>query len=98
MSVSEVRRLFAYDEWANARLLRTLEALGTEQLTAAAPSSFSSLQATMAHIVSAEWVWLGAGWATARRARRRGPRGARSTSCAACCRTSRRSARHSWPA
>lgn len=58
MTVAEVRKLFAYDAWGNARLFRALGGLSEEQVRTVAPSSFSSLQATIAHIVAAEWIWL----------------------------------------
>ena len=54
----ELRRLFAYDEWANARFLRVLETLDDEALGREIESSFPSVLATFAHLVSSEWVWL----------------------------------------
>lgn len=58
MTVEDVRALFAYDEWANARLFEAVSGLDPEQRTQRLTSSFSSLQETLAHIVMAEWVWL----------------------------------------
>jgi uncharacterized damage-inducible protein DinB len=58
MTVDDVRALFAYDEWANARFFKAAAGLGPEQWTRRLTSSFSSLQETLAHIVMAEWVWL----------------------------------------
>jgi uncharacterized damage-inducible protein DinB len=48
MTVAEARDLLAYDEWANARLFRTLAALSEEQYTRPVTSSFSSLRDTFA--------------------------------------------------
>jgi uncharacterized damage-inducible protein DinB len=58
MTPSEVRRLFAYTEWANARLLDAVAAVSAEQLTRTIECSFSSIAGTLSHIVGVEWVWL----------------------------------------
>jgi uncharacterized damage-inducible protein DinB len=58
MSVAEFRMLFAYDEWANARLLEAVAALSDEQTSRKLESSFPSLLETVSHIAFAEWVWL----------------------------------------
>jgi DinB family len=58
VNVDEVRDLFTYDEWANDRLFRAVEALSDEQFTRRVASSFSSLRDTLSHILAEEWVWL----------------------------------------
>lgn len=58
MTVDEARNLFAYDQWANGRLIAVIEGLDEERLTRPIESSFPSLLATFAHLVGAEWVWL----------------------------------------
>ena len=58
MNAGEIRHLFAYTEWANARILETIDGLTEEQYTRTIESSFPSIAATLAHIVSVEWVWL----------------------------------------
>jgi uncharacterized damage-inducible protein DinB len=58
MSIAEVRTLFAYDDWANARLHAAVAELTEEQFTRRLESSFPSVQETVAHLVLAEWVWL----------------------------------------
>lgn len=58
MNVDEVRRLFSYTEWANARIIDCLRGLSEEQLTRPIESSFPSIRDTLAHIVMAEWIWL----------------------------------------
>lgn len=58
MNVDEVRRLFSYTEWANARIVECVRGLSQEQLTRHVESSFPSIRDTLAHIVMAEWVWL----------------------------------------
>ncbi len=58
MNAAEIRRLFDYNEWANARLLRVVAGLTIEQFTKDLRSSFASIRDTFAHIVAAEWIWL----------------------------------------
>lgn len=58
MKPSEMRDLFAFNAWANHRVLGAAEALATEQFTQPMGSSFSSVRDTLAHICGVEWVWL----------------------------------------
>lgn len=58
MKLHDVRKVYDYNEWANARFLADLEALRPDQLTAHVESSFPSLLATMGHLIAAEWIWL----------------------------------------
>lgn len=54
----QVRTLFAYDAWANQRMLDACAALSPEQFTRDLGSSFRSVRDTVAHIMGAEWLWL----------------------------------------
>ncbi len=56
--LEEIRDLYAYNKWANERLLTASAALSEEQLTRDLRSSFPSVLATLTHILQAEWVWL----------------------------------------
>lgn len=58
MTTDEVRTLFDFNHWANARTLDACEPLSTEQFLQANGSSFPSIRDTLAHIQAAEWVWL----------------------------------------
>jgi uncharacterized damage-inducible protein DinB len=51
--------LYAYNEWANARLLGAAARLPTALLTRELGSSHASVWGTLRHIVWAEWRWLG---------------------------------------
>lgn len=57
MKAEEVRLLFAYDAWANARALDACSALTPERFTKDLGSSFPSVRDTLAHIMSAQWIW-----------------------------------------
>lgn len=54
----DIRTLFAYDAWANRRMLDACAALSPEQFTRDLGSSFQSVRDTMAHIHGAQWIWF----------------------------------------
>jgi uncharacterized damage-inducible protein DinB len=54
----DLRRLFAYNRWANLRLLDAAEELTPEELGRRVESSFPSVLETLEHLLGAEWVWL----------------------------------------
>lgn len=58
MNIAEVKRLVAYNEWANARVLRTVAEVAGNQVSKNLEGSFPSIRDTVSHIVAAEWVWL----------------------------------------
>lgn len=58
LTPEQARTLFAYDSWANRRLLDACSALSNEQFTRDLGSSFRSVRDTLAHIMGAEWLWL----------------------------------------
>jgi uncharacterized damage-inducible protein DinB len=58
MDLEDVRSLYDYDAWANARVLEAIGSLDPQEREAHVESSFPSVLATMGHIVAAEWVWL----------------------------------------
>jgi uncharacterized damage-inducible protein DinB len=58
MNLEDLRNLYAYDEWANERILLCAAELTEEQQKQNVVSSFPSVAATIAHVVGAEWVWL----------------------------------------
>lgn len=58
MTPEQVRLLFDFNAWANARTLASCEPLSPEEFTRANGSSFPSVRDTLAHIHGAEWVWL----------------------------------------
>jgi uncharacterized damage-inducible protein DinB len=58
MNLDDIRRLYAYNRWANQRLFAALEKLDYQQLATEIPSSFPSIRETVFHILFAEWLWL----------------------------------------
>ncbi|HEV8432741.1 MAG TPA: DinB family protein [Thermoanaerobaculia bacterium] len=50
MNIDDIKFLFEYDRWANARMFEAVDALSDEQ--------FASVRDTLAHIVGVEWIWL----------------------------------------
>jgi uncharacterized damage-inducible protein DinB len=58
MKPEEMRELFAFNAWANHRILGAVETLTAEQFTREMGSSFSSVRDTLVHVWAVEWVWL----------------------------------------
>jgi uncharacterized damage-inducible protein DinB len=58
MTLAEIRDLFAFNAWANDRMIAGVDALSPEQRDRDLGSSFPTILATAAHIAGAEWVWL----------------------------------------
>lgn len=58
MNKNDIQMLYEYDRWANARMLDAVSRLTAEQFTADFSSSFRSVRDTLAHLLSADWIWL----------------------------------------
>ena len=58
MNPETAQELLKYNTWANTRLLDAVARLDSSQFTRALGGSYPSVQATLTHIVWAEWVWL----------------------------------------
>lgn len=58
MNVDEVRKLYAYNQWANRRIVGACRAIDATAFSRAAGGSFGSIKDTLAHIAWAEWLWL----------------------------------------
>lgn len=59
MNTRDIQLLYAYNRWANERVLRAAALLADHQLRRDLGSSFSSVWGTLVHIVWGEWLWLG---------------------------------------
>ncbi|MGI8618095.1 MAG: DinB family protein [Gemmatimonadaceae bacterium] len=58
MRVADIRTLYSYNEWANARIFAAAAELDQQTFAEPRGSSFSSIRDTIAHIAASEWVWL----------------------------------------
>jgi uncharacterized damage-inducible protein DinB len=56
--IDEYKELYAFNRWANLRMLDAAGALTDEQIVQDLGSSFRSVRDTLVHIMSAEWVWF----------------------------------------
>jgi uncharacterized damage-inducible protein DinB len=57
MRIQNLLLLYDFNYWARDRILATAWQLSPEEFLARVPSNYGSLQATLVHILSAEWVW-----------------------------------------
>jgi uncharacterized damage-inducible protein DinB len=58
VNLSELRSLFAYNEWANQRVFEAVRPLAEDQFQRPLGSSFASIRDTLGHVIGAEWLWL----------------------------------------
>lgn len=58
MNLEYFYTLYNYNYWASARILHATENVTTEEFLTPTSFSHGSLRGTLAHTVSAEWVWL----------------------------------------
>lgn len=58
MMKDDIQLLFAYDRWANQRVLQASSALEAEQFTRDLGGSFRSVRDTLVHVIGGEWGWL----------------------------------------
>jgi uncharacterized damage-inducible protein DinB len=58
MTLDDLRSLYTYNAWANARFFEAVAGLDEAGRAAPVESSFPSVIATLGHIVGAEWIWL----------------------------------------
>lgn len=54
----EVRDLYAFNRWANARMRGALARLSDDEFRRDMKSSFPSVRDTVLHVMTSEWVWL----------------------------------------
>jgi uncharacterized damage-inducible protein DinB len=58
LSKPDLIRLVDYTNWANHRALRAAALLGVEDFRKDLGSSHGGVRGTLAHMMSAEWIWL----------------------------------------
>ena len=57
MNKDDILTLYAYNSWANARILNATAQVTTEQFLAPASYSHGGLRGTLVHTLYAEWIW-----------------------------------------
>jgi uncharacterized damage-inducible protein DinB len=57
-SPEEIARLFAFNRWANARMLASVASVSKDDYARPVGGSFTTLRDTLAHLYGADWVWL----------------------------------------
>lgn len=57
MNKQDIQLLFTYNQWANARILKSAAAVTEEQFLAPASYPHGGLRGTLVHTLFAEWVW-----------------------------------------
>jgi uncharacterized damage-inducible protein DinB len=58
LTLSQVRLLYAYNQWANRRLVAASSTLTPELLARDLAVSFHSVWGTLQHLLWGEWLWL----------------------------------------
>jgi uncharacterized damage-inducible protein DinB len=58
MNVADIRHLFDYTEWANARAIDAAGKLSDDDLRHDFGISYKSIFGTLVHMAGAEWIWL----------------------------------------
>lgn len=56
--ITEIRELYAFNRWANQRVLESLASLSAEEFSRDMKSSHPSVRETLLHIMASEWIWL----------------------------------------
>ncbi len=59
MTTADVQLLYAYNRWANTRLLEAASLISSELLDEDVGTSCRSVFGTLGHIAWGEWLWLG---------------------------------------
>jgi uncharacterized damage-inducible protein DinB len=58
MDIQEIQTLYAYNRWANRRLLKAARQVDWQDSTRDLRTSYGSVRGTLVHIVWGEWLWL----------------------------------------
>lgn len=58
MNIQDIRLLFAYNKWANRRILAATRIVEVEDFNRDLGTSYHSVRGTLVHLLWAEWVWL----------------------------------------
>jgi uncharacterized damage-inducible protein DinB len=56
--IETIKTFYAYNSWATARLIDSLEQLTLEELNAPGASGLGSILETLAHLMGSQWGWI----------------------------------------
>ena len=57
MNAAEIRTYFAFNRWANDRILASCRVLGDDEFTRNLHNSHGGIRGTLVHTLWGEWVW-----------------------------------------
>ena len=57
MQIQDLRTIYDYNYWANARMVAAGRKLSAEQFAAPAAFPYGGLRGTLLHLMEAEWTW-----------------------------------------
>ena len=57
MRIEEIKQLYSFDHWSNARLWLAVLDLSADQLNADISNGIGGIQTTMLHMVNGAWTW-----------------------------------------
>jgi uncharacterized damage-inducible protein DinB len=57
MNKQDILVLYQYNQWANAKILNAAAQVTQEQFLAPASFPHGGIRGTLAHVLSAEWIW-----------------------------------------
>lgn len=58
MNVDDIRTLYAFNQWADQRILAGAEKLSADDFIRDLGTSHGSVRGTLVHILGGEWIWL----------------------------------------
>ena len=58
MTIEEIRTLFAFNRWANDRVLDACGRLSHDEFVRELGTSHNSVRGTLVHILWSEWIWF----------------------------------------
>ena len=58
MDTEDIRSVYAYDQWANRRVIEAARLLAAEDFTRDLKASFGSVRGTLVHILGSKCFWL----------------------------------------
>ncbi len=58
VNLTEIKRLYDYNSWANERVLESLRRISHDAFVSDRGASHGSVRGIIAHVAGAQWIWL----------------------------------------